>query len=313
MIPYEWIDAAAERIAPHIRHTPLTHDAQRGWFFKWENHQVTGSFKPRGALNKTLSLQPWERARGLVAASSGNHGQGLALAGQLTGAQVDIFVPADTPKVKLDAMRQLGVSPHLVDGGYAEAELQGKRFAAETGKTWVSPYNDEQVVAGQGTVGLEMAADLPDLPDLTVLVPVSGGSLLAGVAQVLKTHHPRWKIIGVQSENAPYMHHLFYYGSQAGLPVLPSLADGLLGAVEEPSLNLPAIKNFVDEIILVSEAQIAAAIAFAWREYGERVEGAGAVPLAALLDEKNRFRPAAAVISGGNIDNLQAFLDGDDA
>ncbi len=300
MIPYEWILQAAERIAPHVRRTPLTHDAERNWYLKWENRQVTGSFKARGALNKVLSLQAWERQAGLVAASAGNHGQGLALAGQISGAPVEVFVSRTAPSVKLEAMRSLGAQLHLVDGGYAEAEAAGKAYAAAQGKTWVSPYNDGQIVAGQGTAGLELAADLPELASLAVLVPVSGGGLLAGVASALAGSGMRPRLIGVQAERAPFMHHLFYHGSQEGLPDLDSLADGLTGAIEEPSLTLPVIRRLVDDIILVSEADIGRAIAFAWQRYGEKIEGAGAVPLAALLAGMVA-PPAVALVSGGNI------------
>ncbi len=300
MIPYEWIVQAAERIAPHLRRTPLTLDAERNWYFKWENRQVTGSFKARGALNKVLSLVEWERQAGLVAASAGNHGQGLALAGQISGAPVEIFVSRTAPPVKLEAMRALGARLHLVEGGYAAAEAAGKAYAAAEGKTWVSPYNDGQIVAGQGTVGLELRAELPRLDELTVLVPVSGGGLLSGIASALAAGGARPRLVGVQAERAPFMHHLFYHGSQAGLPDLDSLADGLTGAIEEPSLTFPIIRQLVDEILLVSEAAIGRAIAFAWERYGERVEGAGAVTLAALLEGQVRG-PALAVISGGNI------------
>ncbi len=310
MIPYEWIEQAAERIAPHIRRTPLTHDDGRNWYFKWENRQVTGSFKARGALNKALALHPWERERGLVAASAGNHGQGLALAGQVSQAAVEVFVSRSAPAVKLDAMRALGARLHLVDGGYEAAERAGKAYAAAEEKTWVSPYNDGQIVAGQGTIGRELCAALPQLEALTVLVPVSGGGLLAGIAAALAGQgcRPR-RLIGVQAARAPFMHHLFYQGTQDGLPDLDSLADGLTGAIEEPSLTTPIIRQLVDDIILVSEEAIARAVVFAWQKYGEKIEGAGAVGLAALL-EGQVAAPALVVVSGGNIqpETLTALL-----
>lgn len=308
MIPFEWIQEAAGRIEGHIRHTPLTHDPAHDWYLKWENKQVTGSFKARGALNKTFSLVDWERQRGLVAASAGNHGQGLALAGSLTGAPVDIFVPASAPRVKLKAMQTLGATLHLVDGGYARAETQGKAFAAAEGKTWVSPYNDGQIIAGQGTIGLELMADLPLDERFTVLAPVSGGGLLAGVAAALSTLPARPRLIGVQAAAAPFMHHLFYQGTQADVVEYPTIADGLAGAIEEPSMTLPVIKRLVDDIVLVSEEEIAAAIAFAWRRYQEKIEGAAAVVLAALLSGRVAARPAVGIISGGNLDDLAPYL-----
>jgi threonine dehydratase len=164
MIPYEWLEQADSRIAPYIQRTPLTHDAARGLYIKWENRQVTGSFKARGAFNKVLLLEDWEREVGLVAASAGNHGQGLALAGKKVRAAVEVFVSEGAVPAKLEAMRALGALIHTVPGGYGEAEAAGKAYAAEQQKTWVSPYNDGQVIAGQGTVGLEILRALIPSP-----------------------------------------------------------------------------------------------------------------------------------------------------
>ncbi|OGO75732.1 MAG: hypothetical protein A3K45_02415, partial [Chloroflexi bacterium RIFOXYC12_FULL_59_14] len=285
MIPSEWIDQADERIAPHIVRTPLTHDAARNLYVKWENRQKTGSFKARGALNKILGLEDWEREAGIVTASAGNHGQGVALAGQLTGAQVTCFVSEHAVPVKVDAIRALGAEIVAVAGGYPEAEAAGRKFAFENQKTWVSPYNDGQVIAGQGTIGLEVVdqithpslrggwssrrSNLPvqrgdcfaanarnDGGNLTYLVPVSGGGLIAGIGAALARLSPRPRLVGVQPEAAPFMHALFYRGSQDGIPDLPSLADGLTGAVESDSVTIPMVKQLVDEIVLVSEEDI---------------------------------------------------------
>jgi threonine dehydratase len=300
MIPYEWLEQADSRIAPYIQRTPLTFDAARNICIKWENHQVTGSFKARGAFNKVLLLEDWEREVGLVAASAGNHGQGLALAGREVGARVEVFVSEHAVPAKVEAMRALGAVIHAVPGGYPQAEAAGKDYAEEQGKTWVSPYNDGQIIAGQGTVGLELlGANIPEVE--AWLVPVSGGGLLAGIGASLReqTHRPR--LIGVQAEVAPFMYSLFYKDTQAGLPDLPSLADGLTGEVEQGSVTIPMVKQSVDEIILVSEDEIAQAIAFAWSVYGEKLEGAGAVGLAAILSDKVKERPACVVVSGGNV------------
>jgi threonine dehydratase len=186
MIPYSWFEAAAQRIAPHVHKTPLTFDEERGIYLKWENHQITGSFKPRGALNKILALQDWERQRGLVAASAGNHGQGVALAGGYVGAPVTIFASDHAVKTKLEAMRALGATVRLVPGGYGEAEQAGLLYAAEQGATWISPYNDGQVIAGQGTLALEIMAELPPRSPITWVVPVGGGGLISGIAAVAK-------------------------------------------------------------------------------------------------------------------------------
>jgi threonine dehydratase len=300
MIPYEWLEQADDRIAPYIQRTPLTHDAARNLYIKWENQQATGSFKARGAFNKVLMLEDWEREVGLVTASAGNHGQGAALAGREVGAHVEVFVSEHAIPAKVEAMRALGAVMHAVPGGHSEAEAVGKAYAEEHGKTWVSPYNDGQVIAGQGTIGLELTHGLVEETPLW-LVPVGGGGLLAGIGSSLQkqAHPPR--LIGVQAEVAPFMHSLFYKGSQAGLPDRPSLADGLTGEVEHGSVTIPMVKQSVDEILLVNEEEIAHAIAFAWYVYEEKVEGAGAVGLAAVLSNKVDARPAVVVVSGGNV------------
>ena len=301
MIPYEWLEQAENRIAPYIRHTPLTYDAARNLFIKWENQQLTGSFKARGAFNKMLVLQDWERQVGIVAASAGNHGQGVAVAGLEIGARVEVFVGESAVPAKVDSMRSLGAMIHVIPGGYPEAEAAGKAYAEEHGKTWISPYNDGQVIAGQGTVGLELMRELKkDVP--VWLVPVSGGGLLAGIGASIRGQAQRPHLIGVQAEVAPFMRGLFRNDTQDGIPDLPSLADGLTGAVEKDSVTIPIIKQLVDEIILVSEEEIAQAMAFAWYVYHEEVEGAGVVGLAAILSEKVKSRPAVVIVSGGNVD-----------
>lgn len=307
MIPAGWVDQADARIAPHILRTPLTHDAARNLYIKWENHQKTGSFKARGALNKVLSLTPRERGKGIVTASAGNHGQGVALAGQLTGANVTCFVSEHAVPVKVDAIRALGAEIVAVPGGYPEAESAGLAFAKQHGKIWVSPYNDEQVIAGQGTVALEVVDQIANLieggqiSNLSYLVPVSGGGLIAGIGLALQRLDPRPRLVGVQPETAPFMHNLFYRGTQDGIPDLPSLADGLTGAVETDSITIEMVKNLVDEIILVSEEEIARTVAFAFREYGEVIEPSGAVTLAASMREGAGNGPTVVVVSGGNI------------
>ena len=319
MIPFEWISQADERITSHIVHTPLTYDAARTLFIKWENQQVTGSFKARGALNKVLLLEDWELEVGLVVASAGNHGQGVALAGKKVGARVEIFVSEHAVPVKVEAMRALGAVIHTIPGGYGEAEAAGKSYAEEGQKTWISPYNDGQVIAGQGTVGLEILRALTPLHSSegregsssringeglgvrTLLVPVGGGGLLAGIGASIQDQADRPVLIGVQAEASAFMHSLFYKGTQDGTPDLPTLADGLAGEVEHESVTIPMVRQLADEIVLVNEEEIAYAMAFAWHTYGEKLEGAGAVGLAALLAGKVKERPAGVIVSGGNV------------
>ncbi|MCF6277344.1 MAG: pyridoxal-phosphate dependent enzyme [Anaerolineales bacterium] len=301
MIPEAWLAEARGRIEEHIRNTPLTYDAARNLYIKWENHQVTGSFKARGALNKTLNLLDWEREMGLVTASAGNHGQGVALAGKLVGAPVTVFASKDAPAVKLEAMRALGADLQLVDGGYHEAEEAGLTFARRNQAAWISPYNDGHVIAGQSTLVPEIIEQNPQSEDAVWIVPVSGGGLLAGIGAALSQLEVSPRLVGVQAEAAAFMHGLFYRNSQEGVQDLPSLADGLAGAVEADSITVPLVKKYADEILLFSEEEIGQAVAFAWREYGERIEGSAAVGLAAILTERVASRPAVVVISGGNI------------
>ncbi len=300
MIPSEWLDQAALRIAPHVRRTLLTNDAGLNIYLKWENQQVTGSFKLRGALNKVLSLEKWEQAAGLVTASAGNHGQGLALAGNLVNAPVTIFASNHAVTSKVEAMRALGAEVRLVEGGYEAAERAAIRFAADNKKTWVSAYNDGQVIAGQGTIGLEIAQDLPPQAGMTWVVPVGGGGLLAGIGAVLTRCKERPRLVGVQAAASAFMHSLFHRDTQENIPDLPTLADGLAGEIEADSLTIPMVKQLADDILLVSEEEIAHAIAFAWHRYHERIEGSAAVALAVLLTRKVN-PPALVVLSGGNI------------
>ncbi len=300
MIPFEWLDQARGRIEAHIRRTPLTYDARRMIHIKWENHQITGSFKARGAFNKVLSLEAWEREAGLVAVSAGNHGQGVALAAQMSGTNVEVFVPEGAVINKVEAMRRLGADVHFVAGGYTEAEAAGHAYALENQKTWISPYNDGQVIAGQGTIALEVLADMPAGVQ-TWVVPVGGGGLISGIGAALRNISPRPRLIGVQSEASAFAYNLFRRGTQEGVQDLPTLGDGLSGAVEEDSVTIPMMREFVDDMLLVSEEQIAQAIAFAWYEYGEKIEGSSAVTLAALASDLLDQRPALAVITGGNI------------
>ena len=304
MIPYIWLERAQDRIAPYIIETPLTHEVEDGLYIKWENHQVTGSFKARGAINKVLTLQPWERERGIVTASAGNHGQGVALAGKLVGAPIIVYASEHAAPVKIQAMRELGAEIRLVPGGYGEAEQAGLEYAATSGATWISAYNDGQVIAGQGTLGLEITRRLQSHPNITWIIPGSGGGLIAGVgASIKSTPHGNvaHKLIGVQSEASAFMYHLYHYGNQEDVIEYQSLADGLSGPVEENSITIPLVRKYADNFILVTEDEIIAAIRFAWHRYNERIEGAAAAALAAVLSDKISDRPVVVVISGGNI------------
>jgi threonine dehydratase len=300
VIPAEWIDLAALRIAPHIRRTLLTNDAELNIYLKWENQQVTGSFKPRGALNKVLSLEKWEQTAGLVTASAGNHGQGVALAGKLVDAPVVVFASNHAVPAKVAAMRTLGADVRFVEGGYELAEATAIEYARVNGQTWVSAYNDGQVIAGQGTIGLELLADLPREMAMNVLVPTGGGGLLAGIGAAVEAQSSRLRLVGINPEASAFMHGLFKHGSQQGIPDLPTLADGLSGAVESGSLTIPLVRRYASDFVTVTEDEIGQAIVYAWQKYAQKVEGSGAVGLAAILAGKVKD-PAVVVITGGNI------------
>ena len=305
MIPSTWLDQAKERIAPFINKTPLSFDPVNNLYLKWENHQVTGSFKIRGALNKILSLQDWELERGLVTASAGNHGQGVALAGKMKNATVIVFASKHAAHNKIQAMRDLGADIRLVDGGYAEAEHAGIDFARMTNAIWISPYNDGMVIAGQGTLGLEVLESLPHpSPDIW-LVPAGGGGLVSGIGCSLLRLKKRPGLVAIQSEASPFLHEIFHQGTQAGVVELPSLADGLAGPVEDGSISVPMVKNYVNDFILVSETEIRRAIKYAWNIYHECIEGSAAVTLASVLSGRISTRPALVILTGGNINPIE--------
>ena len=198
-------------------------------------------------------------------------------------------------------MRKLGAKVELIEGGYHDAEEAGLNFAKRNDAVWISPYNDGHVVAGQGTIASEILQECPETAEMTWIVPLSGGGLLSGIGAVLAEQAQNAYVIGVQVEASAFMHGLFYKGNQDDVEDLPTLADGLAGAVEENAITIPLIKKYVDEVILVSENDVAESIAFAWNEYGEKIEGAGAVGLAAVLSKKISQNSSVIIISGGNI------------
>jgi len=306
MIPDTWLDEAVERIREHINTTPLTYDPEHDLYLKWENHQVTGSFKARGALNKVMSLQPWEQAAGLIAASAGNHGLGVALAGQLVNAPVTVYISENAVLSKIEAIRALGAEIRLVPGGYGEAEKAALAMVGQNKATWISPYNDGHIIAGQGTLGLEILDQLKIYPDFQPgesvwVVPTGGGGITAGIGVALSRYSPRPRLVAVQSDTSAFMHRLYHEGTQDGVTEQPTISDGLAGPVEPGSITIPIIRQYVDDFILVTEEETIQAIALAWQRYGERIEGSAAVTLAAVVYGKLNQRPAILVLTGGNI------------
>ena len=307
MIPYNWLFEAQIKISPYAPLTPLTYDPENLIYIKWENHQVTGSFKASSAINKVLSLQNWELRRSIVTASAGNHGQGVALAGQIANSTVIVYASKHAVREKLAAIAELGAEIWLVDGGFDKAEETGRTFAQKDDMTWISPYNDGRIIAGQGTFGVKVLND-PSYRDrhnkITWIVPTSGGGLVSSLCIALKSHEPtlgQINIVGVQSEMSAFMDSIFHRGTQENVADLPSIADGLSGAVERNSVTIPIVKKYVDDLILVTEREIADEILFAWYSYNEVVEGAAATALDAVISGKISDSPVVIILSGGNI------------
>ncbi len=290
------VEAAHARLDGIARVTPVYSSetvgrrAGRRVCLKAENLQRTGSFKIRGAVNKVASLSPEERARGVVAASAGNHGQAVAWAAREAGTRATIFMPEDAPMAKVDAARSYGADIVLVAGGYEEAQAACEERVG-AGATSVHAFEDELVIAGQGTIGLELADQLSEVE--VVIVPVGGGGLAAGIAIVLKSLRPDVRLVGVQAASfAPVAEGRGGY----------TIADGI--AVKRPGeLTGSLLRELLDDVVAVSDDEIAEAIVLLLERVKLVVEGAGAASVAALLGGKVRGSgPACAILSGGNID-----------
>ena len=264
---------AQQRLGAHLQPTPLEAAAELGAsiFLKLENANLTHSFKIRGALNAMLSLDENARAKGIVAASSGNHAGAVAYAAQLCGVSAQILMPVATPKKKVSGVRRYGAEAVLHGDNYDETEAEGLRRAS-SGSTWISPYNDRRVIAGAGTIGLEIVAQLPQVQ--RVLVPVGGGGLIAGVATAVKALGADIEVIGVNAESAPAMYNAFHASDKP--QIWETLAEALSGEIEAGSMTLPICKRCLDDVVLVAEQQIAAAMRFMIEVQGWVVEGGGA-------------------------------------
>jgi threonine dehydratase len=283
------IEAARARLEGHARVTPvygsatLSREAGRDVLLKAENLQRTGSFKIRGAMNRLATLSPEERAAGVVAASAGNHGQAVAWAARELGVHATIFMPQDAPMAKVEPTVGYGAEEVLVGAGFEEALAEAMRRVDETGATFVHAFEDERVIAGQGTIGLELAEQVPDAD--TLLIPVGGGGLAAGVSIALRALRPKVRLVGVEVRRGGY-----------------TIADGI--AVKQPgALTMGILEETLDEIVEVSDEEISEAITLLLERSKLLVEGAGAVGVAALLAGKCEGSDrVCALLSGGNID-----------
>ncbi len=271
-------------------------------YLKTENLQLTGSFKLRGAYYKISQLTQEERDAGIVACSAGNHAQGVALAATRMGAKSIVCMPDSAPISKVESTKALGAQVCLVKGAYDDASAYAQKLVQETGMTLIHPFDDDEVIAGQGTIGLEMLNQLEDVD--VVLCPVGGGGLVSGVAFAIKSLNPNVKVYGVQAENAASMAKSIELGEQVTLPTVKTFADGI--AVKHPGdTTFRMIQQYVDGIVTVSEDEIAAAILALMEKQKLVAEGAGAVSVAAAMFHRVpdiAGKKVCCLISGGNID-----------
>jgi threonine dehydratase len=300
---------AKHAISGYARRTPLVYSDYLSSltggvvYLKWENLQETGAFKVRGAANRLLQMTPEERGRGVIAFSTGNHGRALAWVGKQMGVRVVVCVPESVLLHKVTAMQVLRAEVRVVGADQDRAEAEAMAMAEREGLSWVSPFDDPWIIAGQGTIGLEILDDLPQVD--TVLAPLSGGGLLGGIALAVKSASHRIHTVGVAMANGPVMVASLAAGKPVQLPEQQTLADSLVGGIGlDNHYTFDLVRRVVDETVLVSEEEIAQAMVYALTNEKMVVEGGGAVALAALLagklDVKGKI--VACVVSGGNVD-----------
>lgn len=311
MVTLQNIQSAQKTIAPYAKSTPLIRSkflselCNADVYLKLENLQVTHSFKIRGVINKLLNLTSEEKTRGVVTASAGNHGQAVAFGAKELGFKAKIVVPINTPKIKVDGIKQYGAELVLYGATYPEAERKAKELAQIEGRLYISPYNDELIVAGHGTIGLEVLKELPNVE--VVVVPVGGGGLISGVSIALKSLKPNVQVLGVQSAAVPIMFESLKSGKivKAHRHEPKTIAEGLSGGVEKGSITFTIVQQYVDDIFLVREETIRHAVYVLWENEKQVVEGSGAAAAALLLENKDLFvgKTVALVLTGGNIDD----------
>ena len=304
------VEAAARRLGDDVHHTPvvvsrsLDAATRHRVFLKCENLQRAGAFKIRGALNKLSSLSTSERARGVVAFSSGNHAQGVALAARLTNASATILMPTDAPASKLAATRGYGAEVIFYDRQREDREAKARELVEASGRVLVPPYDDVAIMAGQGTVALELLAEAPGLDAL--LTPVGGGGLMAGCSTVARALRPDMRIFGVEADSANDTWLSLRKGERVSIAPPPTIADGIRN-LAPGVLTFPILQRNLTDVLLVSDEEIEAAVRFLLFRCKLLVEPTGAVPVAALLAGKLPLPPGArvgAVLSGGNVDPL---------
>ncbi len=307
------VSAAEKRIRPWIRETLLDESVALNrltgarTLLKCENLQLTGAFKIRGAMNKLLSLSDAQKLQGVVTASSGNHGAAVACGIQKLKLRGKVFVPENASSAKIDNIRNFGTEPEFFGTDCVQTEAHAQEYAIQHNMIYVPPYDDLQVIGGQGTIALEILRQLQSLENFrsldAVFIPTGGGGLISGIAGYLKTFSPQTQIIGCLPENSPVMAECVKAGKIIEMEIHPTLSDGTAGGVKPHAMTFDFCRELVDEFLLVSEDEIAAAMITLIEMRHMLVEGSGAVPLAALIKHKKYFqgKTVGIILSGGNV------------
>jgi threonine dehydratase len=308
--------AAEGRIRSHVRETPLelspylSDEADAEVYLKLESHQITGSFKLRGAMNKLLSLGKADRSRPVVTASSGNHAGAIAYTLSELGGTGIIYLPSTVSRAKVEALKPYGAELRFVGADSVEGELEAKRVAREEGLLYISPYSDPQIVGGQGTVAVEIERHLERFD--AVFVPVGGGGLISGIAGYFKARRPSVRIVGCQPSASRVMYESIAAGRILDLPSEPTLADGTAGGIDPDAITFSICQRDVDELVLATEDEIADAMRLAIEKHSMLIEGAAALSLACFRKKRAHYRGQAVVlvVSGKkvSIDTLKSLL-----
>ena len=301
------IEQVYKRSNPHIRHTPLEHSpylsnlASANVFLKLDNIQKTGSFKFRGAISKMTSMSDQEKSNGVVTASTGNHGAACSLAMSTLQIKGKIVVPENVHKNKVENILNLGGEVEYYGDDCIDAEERAQEISKTTGATYISPYNDEAIVCGQGTMGLEIWEDLKGID--AVFVSVGGGGLISGVGGYLKSMNESIQIYGVSPKNSCVMYESLKAGKQLDLPSEPTLSDGTAGGVEFGSMTFEMCKEIIDDFSIVSEEEIAKGIQIGVEKHHQLIEGAAGTAIAGFMKQKDKFKDKTVVLvmCGGNI------------
>jgi len=307
LITLEKIKDAHKKILPYVNYTPLVHSEYLSNYsnvkLKLENFQITGSFKLRGALNKLLSLSKSEKEKGVIAVSTGNHGKGVAYASKVLGIKSTIYMSSMVPQYRRKAIENLGAKVEIVGQNSDEADLFAKNLAKEKNISLIHPFDDEDIIIGQGTVGLEMLEQFPDAD--TIIIPTSGGGLVSGIAQAIKLQKPKIKIISVSMERGPSMYDSLKKGVPVDVEELETLADCLGGSIGlDNKFTFNIVKEYVDDFVLVSEEKIAEGIKINFLEHKIVSEGAAATSIMVVKEKLSSHigKNIICLICGGNID-----------